>query len=255
MDSLKMSELNAETGDCFYRADMWLRGVIARRAKAMAGSLSSVTGLSLGEAGDPAVLVLFDYWFCSLGDHFWGRWGDEPVLLVLLRSWALTDGAEVEPWRRRAMEHVRKNPQHRVVFAANTRGEQGLLEAAGLEAIWCNHNAFVDEALFRPEAGARAGDAREFDAVYDARFARFKRNHLAAGVRSLLLMHYDAPNLRQPLWMIAMRWRLRHAHILNRHKRLLWPRTLTREKVAEAYRRARVGLCLSRIEGAMLASI
>ena len=167
------------------------------------------------------------------------------------------DGGHVTPGALDASAgRAQKNfPLHRVVFAANARVELHWFAEAGLEAIWCNHNAHVNDRIFQPAPGARAGDEREFEAIYDARFARFKRNHLAAKVAKLALIHYTTPALVEALWEIKTRWILSHARILNRHRFWFWPIWLGKPEVARSYNRARVGLCLSRAEGAMLASI
>lgn len=186
---------------------------------------------------------------------FWERWRDKPLLVVIMRTWETSRMADLDAFIHPVPEHKKNFPQHRVVFAANASVELKWFAEAGYEAIWCNHNAHVNENTFQPLPGACAGDEREFDAIYDARFGRYKRNHLAAKVKKLALVHYTTPNLVEVLWEIKTRWILSHAHILNRHRFGFWPVRMIRPKVAAAYNRARVGLCLSEAEGAMLASI
>jgi glycosyltransferase involved in cell wall biosynthesis len=209
-------------------------------------------------AADPPVLVMWDYVFhksVANRPDFWATLKGRPTLIILLRSWEIRNALHAYPWQQFLAEHRSKFPQHRVVYAVNEPSQLPILAAAGIEGVWCSHNAFVDERVFQPATDAHAGEAREFDAIYDARIARFKRHELAARVRQLALIHYTSPEWCEPLWLAMTRWRLRHSRILNRQRWGLWPVWLTHAEVAAANNRARVGLCLSAVEGAMVASI
>lgn len=217
-------------------------------------------GLKLGEKGDPAVIVMFDYWYetASKTPDFWGRCGGQPVLIVVMFSWAIGEADRMaERWRGKIASHESRHPGHRIAFAANAPEDVAVLREAGLEAIYCNHNAFVDERVFCPGKESEGCEVREFDAVYDARLTRFKRHPLAAGVRRLALVHYFTSADHDWRWVLKVRWRLRHARIMNRHRffRPLQPVSLSAPEVAAVYRRAKTGLCLSAGEGAMLASM
>lgn len=228
----------------------------ALAARKKPGKPGAVRGLLLSE--NPAAFAIWDHVFKSTVRNrpdFWERWRNKPLLVVIMRTWVTDKSSGLDLWVRLLAEHKQRFPQHRIVMAMNTSTELPLCEEAGIEAVWCNHNAHVDERLYQPLAGAKAGDAREFDAIYDARFARYKRNDLAAKVKRLALIHYTAPPLFELLWTLKMRWMLRHGRILNRHRWGVWPVWMNRTAVAASYTRARVGLCLSPVEGAMLASI
>lgn len=223
-----------------------------------------IIGLRLNHEGDPTVLVMFDYRFDAAvaRTDYWDPLANRAVLIVLHLSWSARGDRRIEQCRQRIAAHRRRYPMHRLVYACGEPAEAAELAAAGMEAIWCNHNAFVDENLFCPPEGALPGEAREFDALYDARFARYKRHLLAVKVPRLLLIHrvdleaVPAPRfVREIAWILRIRWALRGATILNRHRRFLLPVRMPRAQVAKANRRARVGLCLSAVEGAMLASI
>lgn len=215
-----------------------------------------VRGVLLGE--DPSAFAVWDYVFAKASKgrpDFWERWRDKPLLVVIMRTWDTGTVAQLGPWVRLLTEHKRNFPLHRVVFAANTKVELLLCKAAGIEVVWCNHNALMNERIFQPATGAMPGDVREFDAIYDAQIARYKRHQLAKKVKRLGLIHYTAPRLFEALWTLRIRWLLRRARIFNRHHRGIWPIRLGHDEVAAHYNRARVGLCLSAVEGAMLASI
>jgi hypothetical protein len=215
-----------------------------------------VRGVLLGE--DPPVLAMADFAFrhaMEVRPDFWERWRKGPLLIILLCSWVILDRKDLERWEPLMAAHKRKYPGHRFMYMANTAAEVPFIEAAGIETMWCNHNAFVDERVFKPLPDACGGNVREFDAIYDARFARYKRHPLAAKVRRLALVHYATPGLCEPIWWVQTLWRLRHATIINRHVWRYWPLWLSPKGVAAANNRARVGLCLSAVEGPMLASI
>jgi hypothetical protein len=239
------------------RIDLRLRKLwVKLAARSKRTKPREVRGVLLGE--DPCAFAVWDYVFAKTSKgrpDFWERWRDKPLLVVIMRTWDTGTVAQLEPWVRLLTEHKRNFPLHRVVFAANTKVEVVLCKAARIEVVWCNHNALVNERIFQPPAGAISGDAREFDAIYDAQIARYKRHHLATEVKRLGLIHYTTPRLFETLWTLKIRWLLRGARILNRQHRGIWPIRMVHEEVAAHYNRARVGLCLSAVEGAMLASI
>jgi len=119
----------------------------------------------------------------------------------------------------------------------------------GLEAIHCNHNAFVDERVFSPLKGT----TRAFRAVYDARLVPFKRHALAAQVDQLALIYYVAPALDDLDYAEKIRRDFAHTHFFN-HPNGGYER-LGPAAVNECLNRCRTGLCLSDCEGAMYASI
>lgn len=219
-----------------------------------------IFGLSLGAEGDPAVVVIFDYRYEMAAQipDYWARFGSRPVLIIVLRSWEVRASDNWTVWRNKIDAHQRKHPAHRLVFSLNSPNDPEVMRSEGMEAFYCSHNAFVDEVVYRPADGVQSGEAREFDAIYDARFAKYKRHQLATKVRRLALIHYYAQAGHTTGWALLVRWWMRHANILNR--RQSWPHPLRpvpmpRAQVAAAYGRAHVGLALSAVEGAMLASI
>ena len=238
------------------RIDEWLQ----RRMRAFASMRDSgpghIRGLLLGD--DPPVILLWDYEFqrtLKSRPDFWAALQGRPSLVVLLRSWEIRSHHSLGDWPVLLHERRRDHPEQRVVYTANVASELPVLEAAGIETLWFNANALVDERVFMPHPDAAAGGDREFDAIYDARFSRFKRHYLAAKVRRLALIHYASPYLIEPLWDAGVRCRLWHARILNRGYLGYWPVSLSPAEVSRANNRAHVGLCLSAVEGAMLASI
>lgn len=160
---------------------------------------------------------------------------------------------DLTPWLLREVRQMESDlltrfPNLEVIHLGNTRAHCELLGSAGLRAIHCNHNCFVDEAIYRPDPSVE----KRFDAVYDARLSEFKRHHLAAEVASLALLYYVTPET-DPAYAAEVRQRLASAHCFN-HDAAGNYRTLDSSEVAKALTACRVGLCLSAQEGAMYAS-
>jgi glycosyltransferase involved in cell wall biosynthesis len=137
-----------------------------------------------------------------------------------------------------------------MTMLANSRAELHAMQERGLEAILCNHNAFVDERTFRPLAQVR----RVHDAVYDAALRPVKRHELATKIGSLALISYPSPFPSEKGYAEAVAKLLPHAHWFNDPMAADW-RWLSAREVNEALNQCRVGLCLSEAEGAMYASI
>ena len=162
-------------------------------------------------------------------------------------------GFDLTPWllgevRKMESDLLVRFPNLEVIHLGNTRAHCELLGSAGLRAIHCNHNCFVDEAIYRPDASVE----KRFDAVYDARLSEFKRHQLAAKVASLALLYYVTQEA-DPAYGVEVRKRLASAHFFN-HDAAGNYRLLDASEVAKALNACRVGLCLSAQEGAMYAS-
>ena len=130
-------------------------------------------------------------------------------------------------------------PDWTFTFLCNSPQEETLLRDAGLTAILCHQNAFLDERQYRIIPGAQ----KKFDAIYIARITPFKRHELAAGIKSLRLIgdHFDREkdHFRRIMALLP----------LASYRRNCFSRRIYREINA-----ARVGLCLSAEEGAMFVS-
>lgn len=173
-----------------------------------------------------------------------------PVYLLVELSWARDDAWHVdglEAWKAR---HLRRHPRHRMIFLANSGTEHRLMTARGLGSAWVSHNAFVDPAVFRPLPGR----AKRFDAVYDARISPFKRHALAAGVERLSLLTARVERYHDEALIRSVREALPRAHWVNDPLAADY-RSLDGEEINETLGEARVGLCLSAVEGAMFASV
>jgi hypothetical protein len=137
---------------------------------------------------------------------------------------------------------------------ANTRREAAALAAEGLPAVFLNKNFTVSEKIFRPLPDAEP----EFDAIYSARFVPEKRHELAASIDSLAYLGYipelDA-NWRQQVALMEQLVRDNPRHVLLNPVVDGRPLLLNPGDTNRQLNRARVGLCLSEVEGANYASM
>ena len=169
----------------------------------------------------------------------------------LFNFWGTKESARaLEAIRRLERRKNLEFPQHRYIYLCNSEAELGLLGQVGLQGIFCNHNCWVDESLFRPDPDR----PKRFAAVYDANLAPYKRHALAAQVEDLALISFRHPVLLNRPYAATVRRSLPQATWLNDP---MGPdfRYLTAAEVATTLQQSRVGLCLSASEGAMYASI
>jgi glycosyltransferase involved in cell wall biosynthesis len=140
-------------------------------------------------------------------------------------------------------------PHHRIILLCNEEWSVTEFKNAGVDAIFCNHNAFANETVFRPIAEIR----KDFDAIYVAALAPYKRLELAATIPALFLISYRWGGTYSDDYEIAIRKKLSHAFWAN--DQLNQGRKFAPEELAPLLNRCHVGLCLSEAEGAMFASI
>jgi glycosyltransferase involved in cell wall biosynthesis len=167
--------------------------------------------------------------------------------------------------------HAEQFPENHIFYLCNTERELLAFQRQGIPSLLCNHNIFVSDEIFdvQPE------QPKEFDAVYNARPAPYKRQELGRDIARLALVYYVA-NDEDRDYLSALKKRLPNATFVNEVEA---SRATTRlgnakardfvretfeqkgrmglrpDAVARWYNRARVGLCLSAAEGAMYASM
>lgn len=166
----------------------------------------------------------------------------------LCYTWSLTPGT-LDAMTRFERACRAEFPEIAFIHLCNEQRDTAQLAAAGADAVFCNHNCFVDDAIFRPLPDVE----RRFDAVYNARLTPWKRHELAKQISSLALIYY-APPQWNPDEIHEFRQRFSHAHFFN-HVDGDRYRGLDPRSVNVCLNACRVGLCLSAEEGAMYASI
>ncbi len=168
------------------------------------------------------------------------------TLLYLFAGWWLPE--EIPPVGEEVRRVLKRYRGHRVVMLCNEEFTVDLFRAEGIEAIFCNHNAWVNETIFQP-----GGEPKQYDAVYNAAMSPYKRHLLAAQISSLALITYRYRNTYETGYEEEVRRALAHAAwLVDAHGD---DDKASAVEVAGFYRQARTGLCLSEKEGAMFASI
>jgi len=177
---------------------------------------------------------------------------DRVAHLVVGPSWFIHERRGIE---LAALCHELQRRFSHVVVTAScaTLGEAAVLQRHDVAAFQCGVSAFIRDDFFTLNPVRR----RRFDAIYDAQWADYKRHHLAGSVRSLALIAARAPvpELHSVRYSLRARIAVRHATWLSSPLGLTKKRWLRQEEVNLAYGQARVGLCLSRVEGVMFASV
>lgn len=177
---------------------------------------------------------------------------DRPALFLMFFTWAAHEQLEVNRSRDAVSAYRRRRPLHRFIFLCNDDRERNAHAAAGLDAILCNANAFSDEDVFKP-----SGESKQYNAVYNAAIIPWKRHELTRLIESCVHITYrkDELTYQQALDRLNFLKRLAPSHhfanpIIN--DRIM---PIPAQDVATLTERSRCGLCLSAVEGAMLASI
>jgi glycosyltransferase involved in cell wall biosynthesis len=199
---------------------------------------------------DPPIVYLMDFMLRSWRVSF--RWIQE--LLHFKRAsfligitWSHESDYLLKVLSRRVRRKQRLYPLHRYIFLTNTPAEAEYFKRFGLEAVCCNHNAFVSEYLYYP-----VPEEKRYAAIYDAALAPFKRHELASMVDNLAMISYiKADSSGYNALQVARD--LKNATWLNDPLQSpnYW---LDSSQVNRYLSQAKVGLCLSAEEGAMYAS-
>jgi len=198
--------------------------------------------------GSPAIilLALHDRDLTPLHEAI----GDEPGYF-LFNLWGSRETSKAIKAVLKFEQRKNRNfPHHTYIYLCNSDKEVELFRIAGLEAVLCNHNCWVDEKMFQPDSSVD----KLYDAVYDANIAPYKRHELAVGIENLALISFRHPVLFNEGYARRVRKALAQASWLND------PLSddfifLSNDEVVKILNQSRLGLCLSAVEGAMYASI
>jgi hypothetical protein len=172
------------------------------------------------------------------------------VHLLVSNSWTLESPDSLRTYlsllRRntKQFEHVTLTP------CCSNDGEASALRAEGFTPLVCHHNALIRHDFFTPIAGRQL----VYDAIYDARWADYKRHHLAGSIRSLALIATPSKGDSTIAYYQKALAAVGHATWISGPWRSNY-RWLSPQEVNTVYNQARVGLCLSSAEGGMYASI
>lgn len=142
------------------------------------------------------------------------------------------------PWTHMARRRI-KQTLHSVEgrthhLIVNTSDEEAARKQFSVRGTHFNHNFYINEYTYKPLT-----QEKRYDAIYTARLSTFKRHWLAQKIDPLMVVSYGGD-------LHALCPELKHAEF-NRE-------FLPRPELAKKYNQAYCGLCLSAVEGPMLAS-
>jgi hypothetical protein len=171
-------------------------------------------------------------------------------------TWSIETRRDAKAIRRAAVLNRLRNPFRRLLFVCNTEAEAALVREKGEAAFFFNHAASVAEAIFQPLPERRA----EFDAIYNAQLTWWKRHELTLSIERCAFLFYrdflGAATHDKEAALIARHAALAPGHVfINTIGADGTPLRLPPVEVNRHLNRASVGLCLSEMEGAMLASV
>lgn len=133
---------------------------------------------------DPLVIYTFTGWELGLGNVFhMSRSLDRPASFIVgftryAKEWKLR-------FLRRQFDKYRaRHPQNRIVLIANSKEELDRMRQFGFDVRFVNKNAFQREDQF----AIRTGEEKIYDAVMNARMARWKRIELAREIDQLAMI-------------------------------------------------------------------
>src|SRR5262249_31586741 len=89
------------------------------------------------------------------------------VYLLVTPSWSREDNPRIVQQDARLIGEYRKRyGDWQFIYLASTVRELEVFQESGIRAIFCNHNAFLDPAVFFPLPNSK----KRFRAIYDAAF-------------------------------------------------------------------------------------
>jgi glycosyltransferase involved in cell wall biosynthesis len=193
---------------------------------------------------DPSIISI------PYGSHypFLNLLSKDKTTYFLFWLWSSTESEKIlKIIKNEDVEFNKRYPQKEYIFLCNSLLQYDLFGTFGIPRLFCNHNAFLDENIFRVEATA----VKKFDALYTAKLEPFKRHHLACNVKNLAIAAHPFGYSKR--YGNEIKNKLPEATWLTKNfekDQFMIPA----EEMYKYINQARVGLCLSAEEGAMYAS-
>lgn len=164
-------------------------------------------------------------------DYALPSWFRPKYILEHIGGWSV-------PWHRmgrlkakQMIHHLSGRSHHLMV---NAFDEDVVRQRFLVQGTHLNHNFYINESIYTV-----LDEPKVYDAIYTAQLVAFKRHELAKKIEKLIIISYGGD-------LHAFCPELKHADF-NRE-------FLPRPELARKYNQSHVGLCLSEIEGPMLAA-
>lgn len=187
------------------------------------------------------VLTYADFWHISLFHRLLRK---KRVYFLRSMKWSKESNSALSIIKKQMIKNKRRFPNHEVIFLCNSPAEYEQFGKFGIPRIFCNHNCFLDEEIYKiiPDT------AKEYDAIYDAAMIEYKRHYLASKVKNFALITF----ITDHAYFMETKNILPEAIWLNfASGDYEW---ISKKKLIKYFNQSRVGLCLSAEEGAMFAS-
>lgn len=136
-------------------------------------------------------------------------------------------------------------PRIKITLLANTSLEVKLLNILGIKSILCNHNCFIDENIFTIK-----NLDKKFDAVYNAVLLNFKRHYLLKKIKNIALITYNFTNVKYKSNVDT----ILDEHVWVNYDKDENARFLNEREIVTVYNQSKIGIALSKEEGAMYSS-
>lgn len=217
-------------------------------------SASAVQVMGRIVAGDPIVTISKCHPHAPLGiasaaQDFFRK---KHALHLISNTWHCQNERQLRSLGRELKRLSKYLVNNHFIYLGNTQYEAWLLSRNNISSIHSSELISIDESIFRPGIAQPAG-IKPVEAVYVARLEPFKRHELAGSLTSLALVYgnrgnepkqYEIMKLANPHWIFV-----NHELGNGQYHRL------SKEEVVSVLNSSSVGLCLSREEGAMRASM
>lgn len=189
----------------------------------------------------------------GIANHIGRRLADRRAVFLIWFSWSVQSPRAVRMLSTAVAIYRRRRPQHRIILLCNEEAERSALAAQGAEAVLCNHNAFVDEEIFRPMPQI----PRTFDAIHNGAMVPWKRHSLARLIPHCAHIFYRKSELSPDQTLAYLRdlqAQMPHHTFIN-EVAAGEIKMISAPEVNSWLSLGRCGLCLSAEEGAMYASV
>ncbi len=186
-------------------------------------------------------IILITYWFDFLRNQseiFKTIPHNRNVYFLFQSGW-YKDKRDVDKIQKEIAIFRNIYPKTKYIFLSNSIEENEFFLENNLTSIFCNQNAFIDEKRYKIKSRIE----KKYDAIYLARITPFKRHELAVKVKNLLLIGSFTQNEEE-----------HYQHIMKILPDAKWIEKVFSFRVSQYMNQAKVGLCLSAIEGAMFVS-
>ncbi len=188
---------------------------------------------------DPVIVICYEKELLSNFQKFRGHLPkDKSIYFLVLLGWHRETPERALELKNDFGKTITED-RFKVIFLTNSVREESLLRETGLTAYFCHKSSFLDESRYKVLDTA----GKKYDAIYVARITPFKRHLLAKKINSLFLIADHSKNEEQ--YFRSVMAELSHA---------AWKRKVSSWNLYKYLNQARVGLCLSKEEGAMWVS-